>query len=485
MRSTETRIFTSFKSHHRPRIDGRFFLTSMIAFFAVAAVLVYLYVPTPISPGKQQLETNNLRSTSFNHSEELAIKKILVEYVHAMLLEEPDNYKTLFTSNFSNSNGSDRTMMPQATSVQISQPTISLTSTNDARVRFTQIIRTSNNSLQSQERLLLKRASTTGWRIDKRASQPVMNSILPVKNMSPDYNSFLYIKSEQEKQQDTKTIKELIQFWADARAEADIEAVVTTYGQDIWERRGITKDQWLEEFRNPKNVTITNVNVVFPGQNLAEVTLNEKIKDNNRQAYFDTHLMLQLSDNGWLIADEDSKIVSEQILQPIIPPQLESIVKAKAISEPKPIPKAKTIAKAEATTTAKINSNNGVKTGSTANPKPLETTAINNLVSQWQQAWSSKDIDAYLGHYSDNFEPKSGMDVEKWRHYRRSRLGKPKSIDIQISKLRIEQKNETKALVSFIQEYKSDLYQDKTKKTLSLVYEDNGWKIVAENTTSL
>ncbi len=485
MRSSETRIYTSFKAHNRSRIAGRFLLTSMIAFFAVAAVLVYLYVPTPISPGKPKLQANNLLSTSSDHSEELAIKKILVEYVHAMLLEEPNNYNNLFTDNYANNNGTNRTIMPKATSVQISRPTISLTSPNDARVRFTQIIRTSNDSLQSQERLLLKRASTTGWRIDKRATQPIMNSISHTKNMSLDYNSFLYIKSEKEKQHDITTIKDLVQFWAVARAEADMEGIVTTYKQGIWERRGVTKDQWLEEFRNPKNVTTTNVNVVFPGQNLAEVTLNEKIEDNDKRAYFDTHLMLQLSDNGWLIADEDSKKVSEQILQPMVPPRRESIVKAKPISEPKPVPKATTIAKAEATTTAKRISNNTVKTASTASATPIATTAINNLVSQWQQAWSSKDVDAYLGYYSDKFVPKSRMDVEQWRRYRRIRLGKPKSIDIQISKLRIEQKNETKALVSFIQEYKSDLYQDKTRKTLSLVYEDNGWKIVAENATSL
>jgi ketosteroid isomerase-like protein len=454
----------------------------MIVLVAVAAVLVYLYVPTPVVPGKQKLETTNLLSTSLNHSEELAIKEILVQYAHAMLFEDRNNYKTLFTSDFAKNNVNNRTIMPKASSVQISQPAISITSPNDARVRFTQIIRTSNNSRYSQERLLLKRVSTIGWRIDKRASQPVMKVISHMNDMSPDYNSFLYIKSEKEKQQDTKTIKEMIKFWADARAEADIEGVLTTYGRDIWERRGVTKEQWLEEFRNPKNVTITNVNVVFPSQDLAEVTLNEKIEDYTRQAYFDIHLILQLSDNGWLIADEDSKIVSEQILQSVVPRRLASIVKAEPISEPQPVSKTATIAKSEKTTTAGEISNNTVKTASIASIKPHETTAINNFVVQWKQAWSSKDIDAYLGYYSEKFVPKSGMKVEQWRQYRRIRLSKPKTIDIRISKLQIDQKNETKARVSFIQEYKSDLYQDKTRKTLILVRENKAWKIIREDT---
>jgi hypothetical protein len=451
--------------------------------FAVAAVLVYLYVPTPLSPGKQDLKTTNHLSTSLNNSEELAIKEMLVEYVHAMLLEETNNYKNLFTSNFATNNDNRRTIMPKATSVQISQPIISITSPTDARVRFTQIIRTSNKSRHSQERLLLKRASTTGWRIDKRASQPIMNSISYMNGVSSDYNSFLYIKSETEKQQDIRIIKGLIQFWADARAEADIEGVVTTYRQDIWERKGINKEQWLEEFRNPKKVTITNVNVVFPGQNLAEVTLNEKIEDSNKQAYFDIQLMLQLSDIGWLISDENSKIVSEQILQPLVPPQLESIVRAKPIAEPKPIPKTEIVAKAEVTTTDKSTSNNTAKAVNTKSLKSLDPTAINNMVFQWKQAWASKDADAYLRYYSEKFAPNSGMSIEQWRRYRRIRLSKPKSIDIQIRDLQISQESAARADVTFTQTYQSNLFQDKIKKTLSLVKENNEWKIIGEKTT--
>ncbi len=485
MRSAETRIYLYCKSHSPSRSDGRLLLTSMIVLFAVAAVLVYLYVPAPIALDKQKLETKNIVSTSLNHSEQLAIKEILVEYVHAMLLEEPNDYKTLFTSNFANNNGTKPTSMPRATSVQISQPTISIISPNDARVRFTQIIRTSNDSRYSQERLLLKRASTTGWKIDKRASQPVMKVISHMNNASPDYNSFLYIKSEKEKEQDTKTIKELIKFWADAKAEADSEGVLTTYRQDIWERRGITKEKWLKEFRNPRNITISNLNVVFPGQNLAEVTLNEKIEDNNKQAYFDTHLLLQLLDSNWLIADEDSKMVSEQNLQPIVPLRLESIAKAAPISEPKPIPKADITAKATTTTTAEIDTNYAVSPASIAGVKPPDTTEITDFVSQWKQAWSNKDIDAYLGYYSERYLPKSGMNIEQWRRYRRIRLSKPKTIDIQISMLKIDQNNETKALVSFVQEYKSDIYRDKTRKTLSLVQENKAWKIVREDSSPL
>ncbi len=485
MRSTEARIYLPFKSTSPSYIDGRFLLSSVVLVLAIAAVSLYLFFPSPTAPGKHKPAPKVPQSTSLHRNEESAIKEKLVEYVHAMLLEEPNNHEALFTSNFAKNNDGDGKFIPKATSVQIGQPAISITSPNDARVRFTQMIRTSKNWQHSQERLLLKRLPAIGWKIDKRASQPVMNSISHMQNLSQDYQSFLYIKSEQEKQNDTEKIEELIQFWADARAEADIEGVVTTYRRDIWEKRGLTKEQWLEEFREPKKVTITNVNVVFPGQNLAEVTLNEKLEDSNKHAYFDIRLILLLTDNGWLIADEHSKMLLEQILQPLVPPALEGIPKAEPVAEPRPIPSTAEIAKAEPTTASKMFSGSAIDAPDAVNSKVLATTAIKNLVSKWSKAWSSKDVDAYLGFYSENFAPKSGMNVEQWRRYRRARLSKPTAIEIRINNLKIDKHSEAAAFVSFIQEYKSDLYQDKTRKTLSLRHEDDRWKIVAEKATSL
>ncbi len=502
MRSDKTRIYSTLRLNSPPRIGGRLLIVAAIALLAVAALAVYLFAPSPLSPKKQTAEATSAPLTEFNRKEETAIKEMLVEYVHAMLLEGSDNHKNLFTSAFNKNNAVDQAIVPKATSVQIGQPTISLVSPTDARMRFTQAIRTTGGSHHSQERLILKLTSS-GWRIDKRASQPIMVTESQEEKLTPGTGSFLYIKSDGEKQRDTDRIKELIQFWADARAEADLEGVVTTYRQDIWERRGTTKEQWLEEFRDPKQITITNVNIVFPSQNLAEVTLNERIEDDTKQAYFDIHLVLQLSDEGWIIADEDSQTVSEQIIQPLVTPQPPvSVVKAGPIAEPVPIPRSRQVAAAPALAAANPAAPELAvaepaaavaepppakpeKVTSTAGPPSKAPDLIAGLVLQWKQAWSDKDVDAYLDFYSQNFKPRSGMSIEKWRRYRRTRLGKPKSIDIQISDIQVYEQTETSASVSFIQRYTSNLYQDVTRKTLSLVREGESWKIVAENAASL
>jgi adhesin transport system outer membrane protein len=158
---------------------------------------------------------------------------------------------------------------------------------------------------------------------------------------------------------------------------------------------------------------------------------------------------------------------------------------AEAITEPTLLVGPETIAISKPTSGADIAPDKATQKARPDIPSVNETMAIQDLVGRWKQAWSNKDIDAYLGYYSDIFLPKSGMSIEQWRRYRRVRLSKPKTIDIQIRDLQITQQGQTRAIVTFTQIYESNLFQDEIEKTLSLVKEENEWKIVSEKTRPL
>ena len=57
------------------------------------------------------------------------------------------------------------------------------------------------------------------------------------------------------------------------------------------------------------------------------------------------------------------------------------------------------------------------------------------------------------------------------------------SINISISEEKIKPVSANQVQATFIQEYRSDAFRDKTKKTLILEKESEGWKIVKEKSS--
>ncbi len=115
--------------------------------------------------------------------------------------------------------------------------------------------------------------------------------------------------------------------------------------------------------------------------------------------------------------------------------------------------------------------------------KPVAEPATANAgieaaVARWAQAWSARDVDAYLAAYAGNYAP-AGMTRSSWEAQRRDRISAPKEIDVQISDLKIEQQGDT-ASASFRQTYRSDRLTSTVTKTLQFALQGGAWRIVGE-----
>lgn len=101
------------------------------------------------------------------------------------------------------------------------------------------------------------------------------------------------------------------------------------------------------------------------------------------------------------------------------------------------------------------------------------------MIDNWKNAWMSQNFDQYIGHYSDNFKNNKGMDIEKWKQFRKPRIVNKPSINIKLENIEIS-KNKNLFSVSFIQIYQSGNIDSTTKKTLLIELVDNQLKIVNE-----
>jgi ketosteroid isomerase-like protein len=101
-------------------------------------------------------------------------------------------------------------------------------------------------------------------------------------------------------------------------------------------------------------------------------------------------------------------------------------------------------------------------------------------VRSWATAWSSKDVDAYLGFYASDFKTPNGESRAAWEKLRRERLGKPGAIQVQIGDLNVTLTDKSSAQVSFQQKYSSSNLKATNQKTLLLHRNGSKWQIVEE-----
>ena len=72
------------------------------------------------------------------------------------------------------------------------------------------------------------------------------------------------------------------------------------------------------------------------------------------------------------------------------------------------------------------------------------------------------------------------MSRGNWEALRRTRILGPGRIEVRLSAIAVESLGAERARVSFDQSYRSDGYSDRVRKTLELVREGDGWKILGE-----
>lgn len=140
-----------------------------------------------------------------------------------------------------------------------------------------------------------------------------------------------------------------------------------------------------------------------------------------------------------------------------------------------PEPEAGQAATPEATPAATFQDKLG---GGSAGP---ENEQIRAAALAWASAWSSQDVTAYLNAYSEAFRPVSGQSRTVWARERRNRVSSPRSIDVDLSDTRVDALGDGQHIISFMQRYRSDSYQDRERKALLMRQENGAWKILRED----
>ena len=114
-------------------------------------------------------------------------------------------------------------------------------------------------------------------------------------------------------------------------------------------------------------------------------------------------------------------------------------------------------------------------------PKQLDRVkAVTDVITQWSNSWSTKDVNGYIESYAPEFKPSKGLSRNAWEEGRKKRLSSPTFIKITLSNISINFRGENLAKVYFEQEYQSDTYRDKVNKEITLKMIDNEWLITRE-----
>ena len=123
----------------------------------------------------------------------------------------------------------------------------------------------------------------------------------------------------------------------------------------------------------------------------------------------------------------------------------------------------------------------------TAAPAPAATAAsgadkqVEAAVRAWADAWASKDMNAYLASYGQNFDPSGQQSRKSWEADRRARIVGKSSISVKLSNLAIDVDG-SKATAKFKQDYSADSLNVSSRKTLDMAKVGERWVIVKEST---
>lgn len=105
---------------------------------------------------------------------------------------------------------------------------------------------------------------------------------------------------------------------------------------------------------------------------------------------------------------------------------------------------------------------------------------IDHFISDWLNAWRSKDLDQYLSFYGEQFKDSSGKDRAQWRDYKKTIFLERPDQQIQIADIKIQELRGNRYQIKFRQDYRSADYQDSGVKTLILEGCPGEFQIVAE-----
>jgi tetratricopeptide (TPR) repeat protein len=106
---------------------------------------------------------------------------------------------------------------------------------------------------------------------------------------------------------------------------------------------------------------------------------------------------------------------------------------------------------------------------------------IEQAVQAWAKAWSSKDMNAYLGAYAKNFDTPKNLPRKAWEEERRDRIMGKSRISVKVTDI-VTKSNGSTATVKFRQTYDADALSTSSRKTLELSKVGDRWLITKETT---
>ena len=101
-------------------------------------------------------------------------------------------------------------------------------------------------------------------------------------------------------------------------------------------------------------------------------------------------------------------------------------------------------------------------------------------LSTWITAWSDRDIDGYLSHYSTEFQPLDGLSLPEWIGTKREIIGAAEYIKINLDKINLTRTAEDEIVAHFVQAYESNTLLSESLKTLTLKLYNGQWLIIRE-----
>ena len=107
-------------------------------------------------------------------------------------------------------------------------------------------------------------------------------------------------------------------------------------------------------------------------------------------------------------------------------------------------------------------------------------TEVIMALKAWANAWSSKDVNGYLGSYASVFVPPNKLSRKAWNAQRKERLEAPKFIKVELSAINVTFDARKRARVRFQQQYQSDTYNDMVKKEIVMEKNEGKWLITSE-----
>jgi len=109
----------------------------------------------------------------------------------------------------------------------------------------------------------------------------------------------------------------------------------------------------------------------------------------------------------------------------------------------------------------------------------LDQKAVMLAVSNWSEAWSTKNLEVYFSSYESGFTGQLS-DKKAWRQSRKNKILNVQKIKINLSDIQLVSGNDGSVDVTFNQNYQSGNYKDSGRKVLTLKKIDGRWLITQE-----